>query len=107
MQNRQFSIRGRSGYIPGFRGGRRGHGLRGGGGTISRGTDRYVQRFGGVFRGRSSNSHMRNESNKNEDNTGYTGYSDYNNDNTKNERPIRGGFRAFGRYRSKFDPVNR
>ncbi len=91
MQNRPFGMRGRSGYKAGFRGGR---GFRGRGGNLSRGADRYQPRLRGGFRGRSTNLQSKQEMNQNTINPGIS------------ERPIRGGFRAFGRYRSKFDPVN-
>jgi hypothetical protein len=108
-------MRGRSGYKAGFRGGRgmRG-GFRGRGGSIGRGVnERYIPRLRGGFRGRARGGFNRNGINNIESNTGYTEHTNYNHnieDNysqVKSERPIRGGFRAFGRYRSKFDPVNR
>ncbi len=90
-------MRSRTGYKAGFRGGR-GLGFRGRGTLPGRGVDRYAPRFRGGFRGRGAKQYTstRDESNyvnPNEPNNGY------------NHKPVRGGFKVFGRYRSKFDPV--
>ena len=97
-----YPTRSRSVYKPGFRGGR-GMGFRGRGAPSGRGTERFVPRLSAGFRGRAGKQTYptRNEINSVNPEENQNGYQ-----NQNQNKPVRGGFKVFGRYRSKFDPVN-
>ena len=92
--------RGRSVYKPGVRGGR-GMGFRGRGTTSGRGAERFAPRLRAGFRGRAG---KQSYSTRNE--TISVNPEENQNEYQNQKKPFRGGFKVFGRYRSKFDPVN-